>query len=101
MIILENVIYSYLKTKGYLLSVGYIGKLECDFIARKDFDDYYYIQVSKDISDKNVEDREFRPFYEIKDMYPRVLFTMDHLLQHKDGIKHYNLIDFKNNNENL
>ena len=99
--VLENVIYSYLKTKGYLLSVGYIGKLECDFIARKDFDDYYYIQVSKDISDKNVEDREFRPFYEIKDMYPRVLFTMDHLLQHKDGIKHYNLIDFINNNENL
>lgn len=99
--VLENVIYSYLKAKGYLLSVGYIGKLECDFIARKDFDDYYYIQVSKDISDKNVEDREFRPFYEIKDMYPRVLFTMDHLLQHKDGIKHYNLIDFINNNENL
>lgn len=99
--VLENVIYSYLKTKGYLLSVGYIGKLECDFIARKDFDDYYYIQVSKDISDKNVEDREFRPFYEIKDMYPRILFTMDHLLQHKDGIKHYNLIDFINNNENL
>lgn len=99
--VLENVIYSYLKTKGYSLSVGYIGKLECDFIARKDFDDYYYIQVSKDISDKNVEDREFRPFYEIKDMYPRVLFTMDHLLQHKDGIKHYNLIDFINNNENL
>lgn len=99
--VLENVIYSYLKTKGYLLSVGYIGKLECDFIARKDFDDYYYIQVSKDISDKNVEDREFRPFYEIKDMYPRVLFTMDHLLQHKDGIKHYNLIDFINSNENL
>lgn len=99
--VLENVIYSYLKTKGYLLSVGYIGKLECDFIARKDFDDYYYIQVSKDISDKNVEDREFRPFYEIKDMYPRVLFTMDHLLQHKDGIKHYNLIDFINNNKNL
>lgn len=99
--VLENVIYSYLKTKGYLLSVGYIGKLECDFIARKDFDDYYYIQVSKDISDKNVEDREFRPFYEIKDMYPRVLFTTDHLLQHKDGIKHYNLIDFINNNENL
>ena len=96
--VLENVIYSYLKTKGYLLSVGYIGKLECDFIAIKDFDDYYYIQVSKDISDKNVEDREFRPFYEIKDMYPRVLFTMDHLLQHKDGIKHYNLIDFINNN---
>lgn len=32
---LENIVYNYLKSKNYNLSVG---KLECDFIARKDFD---------------------------------------------------------------
>lgn len=92
--VLENVIFSYLKSKGYNLSVGKIGKLECDFIARKDYDKYYYIQVSKDISQKSTEDREFKPFYKIKDMYPRYLFTMDMLLQKRDGVKHCNIVDF-------
>ena len=99
--VLENVIYSYLKSKNYKLSVGYIGKLECDFIARANYDDYYYIQVSKDISDKNTEEREYRPFYMIKELYPRYLFTMDLLLQKRDGINHVNIVDFIYNNKNL
>ncbi len=99
--VLENVIYSYLKSKNYRLSVGYIGKLECDFIARANYDDYYYIQVSKDISNKDTEEREYRPFYMIKELYPRYLFTMDWLLQKRDGINHVNIVDFIYNNKNL
>lgn len=99
--VLENVIYSYLKSKNYKLSVGYIGKLECDFIARANYDDYYYIQVSKDISDKDTEEREYRPFYMIKELYPRYLFTMDLLLQKRDGINHVNIVDFIYNKEDL
>lgn len=30
---LENALYIYLRSRGYKLSVGRIGKLECDFIA--------------------------------------------------------------------
>lgn len=92
--VLENVMYSYLKSKNYKLSVGYIGKLECDFIARANYDDYYYIQVSKDISNKDTEEREYRPFYMIKELYPRYLFTMDMLLQKRDGVRHENIVDF-------
>ena len=99
--VLENVMYSYLKSKNYMLSVGHIGKLECDFIARNNYDDYYYIQVSKDISNKETEEREYRPFYKIKELYPRYLFTMDMLLQKRDGIKHVNIVDFIYNNKNL
>lgn len=99
--VLENVIYAYLKSKNYKLSVGYIGKLECDFIARANYDDYYYIQVSKDISNKDTEEREYRPFYMIKELYPRYLFTMDMLLQKRDGINHVNIVDFIYNNKNL
>lgn len=99
--VLENIIYSYLKSKNYNLSVGYIGKLECDFIARTNYDNYYYIQVSKDISNKDTEEREYRPFYMIKDLYPRYLFTMDMLLQKRDGINHVNIVNFIYNNENL
>lgn len=99
--VLENVMYAYLRSKNYKLSVGYIGKLECDFIARENYDDYYYIQVSKDISNKETEEREYKPFYMIKEMYPRYLFTMDMLLQKRDGIKHVNIVDFIYNNKNL
>ncbi len=99
--VLENVMYAYLKSKNYKLSVGYIGKFECDFIARANYDDYYYIQVSKDISNKDTEEREYRPFYMIKELYPRYLFTMDMLLQKRDGINHVNIIDFIYNNKNL
>lgn len=99
--VLENVMYSYLKSKNYKLSVGYIGKFECDFIARANYDDYYYIQVSKDISNKDTEEREYRPFYMIKELYPRYLFTMDMLLQKRDGINHVNIVDFIYNNKNL
>ena len=99
--VLENVIYSYLKSKNYKLSVGYIGKFECDFIARANYDDYYYIQVSKDISNKETEEREYRPFYMIKELYPRYLFTMDMLLQKRDGVNHVNIVDFIYNNKIL
>ena len=99
--VLENVMYSYLKSKNYKLSVGYIGNLECDFIARANYDDYYYIQVSKDISNKETEEREYRPFYKIKEQYPRYLFTMDLLLQKRDGVKHENIVDFIYNNKKL
>ena len=94
-------VYSYLKSKSYKLSVGYIGSFECDFIARAGYDDYYYIQVSKDISDRKVEEREYRPFYMIKELYPRYLFTMDMLLQKRDGINHVNIVDFIYNNKKL
>ena len=99
--VLENIMYLYLKSKNYNLSVGRIGKLECDFIARKDYDSYYYIQVSKDISNKETEEREYRPFYMIKELYPRYLFTMDLLLQKRDGIIHENIVDFIYNNKSL
>lgn len=90
---LENVLFVYLKTQGLRISVGRIGKLECDFIVRKR-EDYAYIQVSMTIADHNVEEREYRPFSKIKDGYPRYLFTLDPLLQKRDGVKHLNLLQF-------
>lgn len=44
-------IYLYLASRGYELSVGRIGKLECDFIARRR-NAYAYIQVSMSIADE-------------------------------------------------
>ena len=98
---LENIIYNYLISKDYNLSVGKISKFECDFIARKDFDKYYYIQVAQSLADKNVEEREFRPFYMIKEMYPRYLFTMDMLPLKRDGVNSVNIVSFISDNKEL
>lgn len=90
---LENALYIYLRSRGYKLSVGRIGKLECDFIARRR-NAYAYIQVSMTIADRDVEEREYRPFGYIRDGYPRYLFTLDPLLQERDGVRHLNMASF-------
>ena len=99
--VLENVLFTYLKTKGYKLSVGKIGELECDFIARQNVDDYFYIQVAMTIAEQSTEEREYRPFARIRDNFPKYLFTTDTLLQRRDGILHMNMIDFIKNNKTL
>lgn len=91
--VLENMLYTYLKAKNYSLSVGRVGSLECDFISRKN-DEYQYIQVAMTIMDKETEDREYKPFSKINDNYPKYLFTLDPILQNRDGILHCNLVDF-------
>ncbi len=98
--ILENLLYVYLTARGYQLSVGTMGKLECDFIARKD-NDYYYIQVAMTIAERATEDREYRVLEAISDNYPKYLFTLDPLLQQRNGIIHRNLFDFIQKDEEL
>ena len=97
---LENALYIYLRSRGYKLSVGRIGKLECDFIARRR-NAYAYIQVSMTIADRDVEEREYRPFGHIRDGYPRYLFTLDPLLQERDGVRHLNMVSFMKDDGDL
>lgn len=53
--------FTHLLSKGYSVSVGRIGKLECDFIVRKG-DEYAYVQASMAVVDSKVEEREYAPF---------------------------------------
>lgn len=99
--VLENILFCYLKSKGYKLSVGKNGNLECDFIVRQNVDDYFYIQVAMTIAEQSTEEREYRPFTQIRDNFPKYLFTTDTLLQKRDGILHLNMIDFIKENKML
>ncbi|MCD8149027.1 MAG: ATP-binding protein [Clostridiales bacterium] len=94
---LENLIYLYLRNSGYSVSVGRIGKLECDFIVRRT-NDYRYIQVAMTIAERETEEREYRPFYQIRDNYPKYLLTLDPLLQERDGVVHKNIIQVLSEN---
>lgn len=93
---LENIVYNYAVGIGYSVSVGKIGKLECDFILRNNKSDYSYVQVAYTIlASRDTEDREYRSLESITwDNYPKYLLTTDTLLQKRNGIIHANLIDF-------
>ena len=99
--VLENIVYNYVRSNGYKTSVGKIGKLEVDFILRKNVDEYSYVQVARTIDNDNfdengkniTEEREYRPLEKISDGHAKYLITMDKLLQRRSGVKHLNIID--------
>ena len=81
-----------------MISVGRIGKLECDFILRDNEMNYSYVQVAYTIfASRQTEDREYRPLENIKDNFPKYVATMDPLPQKRNGIIHINLIYFMKN----
>lgn len=93
--VLENIVFFYARSTGEAVSVGRIGKLECDFILRNAAMNYSYVQVAYTIAlSKETEDREYRPLEQIKDNYPKYVATTDYLLQKRNGIQHINLMEF-------
>lgn len=92
---LENIVYLYARSLDYAVSVGRIGKLECDFILRDGNMDYSYVQVTyKMLQSKDTENREYRPLESIRDNYKKYVMTTDYMLQKRNGILHVNLMDF-------
>ena len=93
--VLENIVYRYALSQGCKVSVGRIGKLECDFILRNPEMGYAHVQVAMTImADRATEEREYRPFGQIKDNYPKYLLTRSDPIQHRDGIIHANIPEF-------
>lgn len=93
--VLENIVYIYSRSLDYSVSVGRIGKLECDFILRNTENDYSYVQVAYTIlQSEDTENREYKPLERINDNYAKYVATTDYTLQKRNGIKHVNLIEF-------
>lgn len=97
--ILENVVFIELKRRGYELFVGKFDDLEVDFVAVKD-GKTNYVQVSLTVRDEETLKRELKPFYAIKDAFPKILITMDNApVIYHDGIKQLFALDFLNGGE--
>ena len=97
--VLENIMFNYAKSRNYAVSIGRIGNLECDFILRDNNMNYAYAQVAYTILvSRETEDREYRPLEKIRDNYPKFVFTMDYLIQKRNGIRHENIMEFINSN---
>ena len=90
--VLENIVYTYARSKDYAVSVGRIGRLECDFILRDRQASYAYVQVAMTIMNSpDTEDREYAPLEKIRDNYPKYLLTRNDMIQKRNGIKHANI----------
>ena len=96
---LENIVYLYLVSNDYQVSIGKIGNYECDFIVRDKSQNYAYIQVTYTLqgedqkSTERIKEREYRPFRSIKDGYPRYIISLDKFRDRQEGVKHINAID--------
>ena len=96
---LENIVFLYLASHDYQISVGRIGKLECDFIARSKNGEYAYIQVAYTLQGEDIKttegmkEREYRPFRDIRDGYPRYIISLDKFRDQQEGVHHINAID--------
>lgn len=92
--VLENIVYCYARSLGYEVSVGRIGKLECDFVMRSPAMEYAYVQVAMTImNDRSTEDREYRPLEQIRDNWPKFVITRSDPIQHRSGIVHENVTE--------
>ena len=96
---LENIVYLYLVSNDYQVSIGRIGKLECDFIVRDKNQSYAYIQVTYTMQGEDlkatekIKEREYKPFRYIKDGYPRYIISLDKFRDQQEGVRHINAID--------
>ena len=96
---LENLVYLYLKSHEYEVSVGIIGSFECDFIVRDKNQSYAYVQVAytlhgeDDKATEKIKEREYRPFRSIKDGYPRYIVSLDKYPDQQEGVHHINAVD--------
>lgn len=92
---MENIVFLYARSKGYAISVGRIGKLECDFILSRNPLEYAYVQVCMTMmGSSETEEREYRPLEQIQDNYPKYLLTRNDPIQRRNGILHFNLPAF-------
>ena len=73
---LENIVFIELLHRGYDVKIGKYEDYEIDFIAQKT-NERLYFQVCYILSDRNVWERETRPFFKITDNYPKYLLSMD------------------------
>jgi len=81
--------------------------LECDFIIRKPNGEYAYVQVAYSLqggdesSTQKIKEREYRPFREIRDSYPRYIVSLDKYRDQQEGVHHINVIDLFLGNEKI
>ena len=91
--IFENIVFLELLRRGYNVKVGKFNDLEIDFIATKK-EEKIYIQIAYLLASPETVEREFGVLEKIQDNFPKYVISMDMFDMSRNGIKHFNIIDF-------
>ena len=98
--ILENLIFIELKRRRFKVATGKVDDKEVDFIVKDTNDQIKYVQVAVTVMEEEKFKQELRPFYEIKDNYPKYIITLDdYFVPDHDGVKTISAIDFLSGRE--
>ena len=89
----ENIVYLELLYRGYDVTVGKTDEYEIDFVAYKG-KETIYIQVAYLLASEETIAREFGNLERIRDNYPKIVISGDLPDFSRNGIRHYNIIDF-------
>lgn len=90
--VLENIVHNELVSRGYVVSIGKMGRTEAGFVVCHG-DRRAYVRVADFLSDRDAAEREFGVLLGIKDAYPKYLVTMDPITSDYNGVRHLNLVD--------
>ncbi len=88
----ENVVYLEMLSRGYDVKVGKLDSQEIDFVCYKG-QKKLYIQVAYVLTEDCIV-REFGNLENIDDNYPKYVISSDIVDMSRNGIIHYNIIDF-------
>lgn len=92
--LLETVVYNALRQAGYTVWVGALGQKEVDFVATRE-QETLYIQVTMQLTDDKVVQREFGNLLKINDNYPKYVISWDDSYPHTyAGIQHLSIHHF-------
>jgi predicted AAA+ superfamily ATPase len=92
--ILENVVYLELLRRGNKVWTGSLRNGEIDFVVKTKNGWIEYYQVAWDVNNEETREREFRQLENIRDNYPKYLFTTESFLQSRNGIEHKNVFEW-------
>lgn len=113
--IMENIIYTELRRRGFNVDVGIVEKrkpdengkkrykqLEIDFVANKG-SDKYYIQSAYSIEDDNKREQELQSLLNVDDSFKKMVIVYDNFIKWQDdnGIIYISIYDFLLNENSL
>lgn len=113
--IMENIIYTELRRRGFNVDVGIVEKrkndengkkdykqLEIDFVANK-ASDKYYIQSAYSVEDNNKREQELQSLLNVDDNFKKMVIVYDSFIKWQDdnGIIYISIYDFLLNENSL
>lgn len=99
--LLETIVHNTLRQRGFTVSVGSLEGKEVDFVATRD-QEQLYVQVTLQLQDDKVIEREFGNLLKIRDNYPKWVISTETDYPHTyEGIRHLSFHQFLSQSRQL